>query len=64
MANNHEKKQDRAHFTSSAEGLSPITLHALKEFKAKLMSATKGPHEAFSSGLHARIVCPGPHLFI
>uniref|UniRef100_A0ACD5WSP5 Uncharacterized protein n=1 Tax=Avena sativa TaxID=4498 RepID=A0ACD5WSP5_AVESA len=50
MANNHDKKQERAHFTSSTEGLSPIALQALEEFKAKLMSAsTEGPHEASSS---------------
>ena len=50
MKNNHEKKQDGAHFTSSAEGLSPITLQAFEEFKAKLMpAATEGQREASSS---------------
>uniref|UniRef100_A0ACD5Y3R9 Uncharacterized protein n=1 Tax=Avena sativa TaxID=4498 RepID=A0ACD5Y3R9_AVESA len=50
MANNHKKKQDMAHFTSSAEELSPVALQALEEFKAKLMSASeKGPHEASTS---------------
>lgn len=52
MANNHDKKQDRAHFTSSTQGLSPKALQALEEFKAKLMSATaEVPHEASSSSV-------------
>jgi hypothetical protein len=37
MANNHDKKQDKAHFTSSTKGLSPIDLEALEEFRYKLM---------------------------
>ncbi|XP_073357581.1 uncharacterized protein [Aegilops tauschii subsp. strangulata] len=48
--NNFEKKQDRAHLTSSTAELPAIVAHALEEFKAKLMAvATEGSSEAVGS---------------
>ncbi|XP_037455802.1 uncharacterized protein LOC119326207 [Triticum dicoccoides] len=48
--NNFEKKQDRAHLTSSTKELPATAAHALEEFKAKLMAvATEGSSEAVGS---------------